>query len=223
MSILFSINSPLWRISDKALRLFWLSILWTVCSLPIFTIGASTTALYSVTLKYVRNEEGYLTSSFFRAFKQNFKQATLIWLAILMAAVILCFDFILYFRMNQSDPVQFLFLTIFFGIFVAFLMTSLFVYPLLAKFDNPVRRTLLNALVMAVCHIPSALLILIISFAVPVTGLLGFPPLLFLAPALTAYLNSCLFVKIFDHYLPAEAVTANHAENGKISCIQATH
>lgn len=203
MSLLFSIDSPLWRFMDKLVRLFWLSILWAVCSIPIFTIGASTTALYSVTLKYVRDEEGYLTSAFFSAFKRNFKQATVIWLVVLTAALVLGFDFILYFRMNQTGIVMFIFLTIFLGIFVAFLMTSLFVYPLLAKFDNPVKRTIVNAMVMAICHIPSAILILVISFAVPVIGLLAFPPLLFLAPALTAYLNSGLFVKIFDNYLPA--------------------
>ena len=45
MNGLFSINSPLWRFMDKALRLIWLNLLWFLCCLPIVTIGASTTAL----------------------------------------------------------------------------------------------------------------------------------------------------------------------------------
>ena len=85
MNGLFSINSPLWRFMDKALRLIWLNLLWFLCCLPIVTIGASTTALYSVTLKYARDEEGYLTRSFFQAFRQNFRQSTIIWLV--MAAI----------------------------------------------------------------------------------------------------------------------------------------
>ena len=73
MNGLFSINSPLWRFMDKALRLIWLNLLWFLCCLPVVTIGAATTALYSVTLKYARDEEGYLTRSFFQAFRQNFR------------------------------------------------------------------------------------------------------------------------------------------------------
>ena len=79
MSSLFSINSPLWEMTDKLVRFLWLSILWSICSIPVVTMGASTTALYSVTLKYVRGEEGYLTSSFFRAFRENFRQSTIVW------------------------------------------------------------------------------------------------------------------------------------------------
>jgi len=55
-----------------------LNLLWCICSIPIFTIGASTTAVYYVTLKLVRDEEDGTFRSFFKSFKENFKQATAI-------------------------------------------------------------------------------------------------------------------------------------------------
>ena len=73
------------RLSQIALRLAYgcyLNLLWFVCSLPIITVGASTTALYAVTLKIARNEEGNITTQFFWAFVRDFRQATTLWLEI---------------------------------------------------------------------------------------------------------------------------------------------
>ena len=69
-----------------------LNILFLVCSLPIFTIGASFTAMYYVTLKLAENEEGYIARGFLKSFKQNFKQATIIWLILLFFGIVLVLD-----------------------------------------------------------------------------------------------------------------------------------
>ena len=53
----------------------YLNVLWFLCCLPIVTAGASTTALFYVTLKIAKDEEGNITKSFFRAFRQNFRKA----------------------------------------------------------------------------------------------------------------------------------------------------
>ena len=77
------------------MRLAWgcyLNLLWLVCSLPIVTIGAATTALYYVTLKIAENEEGDITQQFFRSFKANFKQATVLWLILLAVGIVLGTD-----------------------------------------------------------------------------------------------------------------------------------
>ena len=66
-------------------QLIALNLLWIVCSLPVITAGASTTALYYCTLKLHKDGDIRVFHDFFKSFKQNFKQSTLIW--ILMAAV----------------------------------------------------------------------------------------------------------------------------------------
>ena len=68
----FSYESPFSQVLLKLVYACYLNLLWFVCSVPVFTIGASTTALYSVTLKIVREREGDLTRQFFKAFRENF-------------------------------------------------------------------------------------------------------------------------------------------------------
>lgn len=204
MKGLFSINSPLWEMTDKIVRLLWLGILWALCCIPVITIGPSTTALYSVTLKYVRGEEGYLTSSFFHAFRKNFKQSSLAWGISLAVGSFLFADFVLYSRLNLKGIPSAVLFTVFAGILAAFILANIFLYPLLAYFDNTLKRTLLNSLIMAVCHLPSSIAMLSFTFAVLVAGSLFFPPLLLLAPGLTAYINSRFLRKIFERYQPVQ-------------------
>lgn len=204
MKGLFSINSPFWEMTDRLLRLLWLSILWAVCSIPIVTMGASTTALYSITLKYVRGEEGYLTSSFFRAFRANFKQATVIWAVFLAAGLFLFADFAVYYRGGVEHPFSLILFTVFMGILAAYIFANIYVYPLLAHFDNTIRRTICNSLLMALCHLPSSIAMAVFSFAVTAVGFTLFPPLLLAAPGITAYFHSRFLRNIFDQYIEKE-------------------
>ena len=61
---LFNYDNPVWRFIGKLGDLIVLNILWTICSIPIFTIGASTTAVYYVTLKLVRDEDDSTIKAF---------------------------------------------------------------------------------------------------------------------------------------------------------------
>lgn len=203
MGALLSFDSPLFRLINKLLNLLWLSILWAVCCIPIITIGASTTALYSVTLKYTKNEEGYITSSFFTAFRQNFKQASIIWWLLLLAGLALSMDVIIYSRSNTVGLMSILLMTFFFSLLLAFVLMHLYIYPLLAKFNNTIRRTLINSLVMALLHWPSSISMFTISIVILIIGIYAFPPILFFAPGLIAYINSRFLLRIFDRYQEA--------------------
>lgn len=81
---LFSIEGPIWRFFNFVYNLVVLHVLWVVYSLPIFTIGASTTALYYACMKMIRTNEGYVHRNFHHSFKQNFKQSTVIWLGMVV-------------------------------------------------------------------------------------------------------------------------------------------
>ena len=82
--------------------LILLNILWLLCSVPFITIGASTTALYSVTLKMAANEEGYIIRGFWDAFKKSFKQSTLVWLILLAVGAVLGMDIVIISRKLQG-------------------------------------------------------------------------------------------------------------------------
>ena len=83
MRDLLNPDRPLLSFITKMTYSAYLNILWLICSLPVFTIGASTTALYYVTLKMAEDRDEGLTGMFFRAFRQNFVPATKIWLILL--------------------------------------------------------------------------------------------------------------------------------------------
>ena len=85
----FSYESRFSQVFLKLTWSCWLNMLWFICSLPVFTAGASTAALYTVTLKIADGKEETLTKEFFRAFRANFKQATRIWLLMLVIGILL--------------------------------------------------------------------------------------------------------------------------------------
>ena len=83
MRRLLDINHPIIRFLTAVFDLMALSVLWVVFSLPVFTMGAASAALYSAVYHHVRKGEDYLWNSFWTAFKENFKRSTLAWLAAL--------------------------------------------------------------------------------------------------------------------------------------------
>ncbi|MBE6960231.1 MAG: DUF624 domain-containing protein [Ruminococcaceae bacterium] len=85
-------GAKFYEFSVKLMELMWLNVLVVITSLPIFTIGASFSAMHTVLVKIYRDEEDQLTRTFFSAFKKNFKQATLIWLIYLGVYGILLLD-----------------------------------------------------------------------------------------------------------------------------------
>ena len=88
MGKLFDLDSPLMRVLSKMADLMILNLLMIVLCLPIVTAGAAFTAMHYVLLKMVRDEDSYLLKSFFKSFKLNFRQATIIWAIMLGIAVL---------------------------------------------------------------------------------------------------------------------------------------
>ncbi len=205
----FNYDNPIWRFIGKFCDIMILNVLWLICSIPLVTMGAATTAVYYVTLKLVRDEEGPTIRSFFKSFKENLKQATALWLIMLAAGLLLGFD-LYFFLAIQKEPsmLRTVMLALLGGFSLIYLFTSLFVFPVQARFYNPVKRTLFNAFFMSVRHSAQSLgmlaidigLVLAAVFIAPMLqGLLilfGFP--------LMAFLNSYVIVGVFDKYMPKE-------------------
>ncbi len=200
MGRLFSIENPFWQLINRLLHLILLNLLWFVCSIPIVTMGAATTAVYSVTLKMARNQEGYTTRSFFKAFRENFRQSTVIWLILLVMGAIIGADLMVYLRSSSVSPLGMLLMTAFFAAAVLFIFESVYVFALQAYFDNSVKRTMGNALIMAVRHLPSSIAMTAAGVLLTALGVLVFPPVFLGGQALLAWINSFLLVRIFDRY-----------------------
>lgn len=197
------------RFLGKVADFMILNILWIVCSIPIITIGASTTAMYSVMLKLVKNEEGYIAKGFLKAFKDNLKQSTLIWLLYLIFGIVIAVDFRLLGIMNPSirTAIQV------FLIFMSILLISMGIYgfALQARYENTVKNTLKNALILTVAKMPYTLLMLVITVAPVIitfltvrTLLLGSLLWILLGVAVVVWLNSMILRKVFLIFEDAE-------------------
>lgn len=213
MGRFFNMDNKFFVFMGKIADLCMLNLLCIICCIPIVTAGASLTALYYVTMKMVRNEEAYIFRIFFRSFKQNFKQATVINIIMLAAAALLYIDTNIAGKMGQ--PAGKILGMIFAAFTLLYVMILLYVYPLLAKFYNSVKNTFKNAILMAIRHLPYTILMLLIC-ACPI--LILFIPsfqiqmslimlVILFGPAVIAYGNSHFFVRIFDKYIPEESVS----------------
>lgn len=208
MSKLFRMDSPLMRFLTKIADLMVLNILFCVTSIPLITIGASWTALYSVTLKMVREEEGSVSRSYFQSFRQNFRQATLLWLGVLVVLALLVLDIRVLNGMAGGTAPGLLRV----GVEILALlgiMVLQYLFPSLARFEASLADTLKNACMMALAHLPKTALmtaaavgavwITLINNTTIAIGLMVWPLIGF---ALMAFGNSGILRKIFDNYVP---------------------
>ena len=193
----FSYDSP---VSQILLKLSWscyLNLLWLLCSLPVFTIGASTTALYAVTLKIAAEKEGNLTVQFFRAFRDNFHQATVLWLILLGAGGLLAGDgYILYHLFQTAQGGAAVFWTLISALLiaasVAYGIVLLYVFPLTASVYNTNAAMLKNSLFIGLRYLFCTVLIAAIHFAMFYAAVAVFTPVLIFGEGLCALLSSYL-------------------------------
>lgn len=206
MSRFFDLDSPFIQGLNKLADIILLNFLTIICSIPIITAGASVTAMHYVLLKIVRNEETYIIKSFFKSFKLNFKQATIIWLIELVMYSILYIDFrILYLSEAQSPTWLPLALII---VSVIVFMLGLHIFPLLSKFENSVRDTVKNSMIMGVLTLPKTVLMLLIC-AMPVVCIYFWeqqltPILILVGVSGPGYLCALLYNKTFKRFEPKE-------------------
>ena len=217
---LFNLDSPLMQALNKVADLMWLNILTTICCIPIITVGASLTAMHYTALKIARDEECYITKDFMKSFKLNFRQATLIWLIILFFLAVLAGDFYImkYSGIEFGNVMRVILIVISF--IALFAMT--FVFPVLAKFDNTVLRTIKNAFLIAIMQFPKTILMMVLA-VLPIGLFIFFPqilPITFLfgltAPAwASAKLYSKFFKKLEDQISANNPSPSGEEENAE--------
>ena len=158
----FSVDSPLYRFLSRVLDILKLNFLWILGSLPVFTIGASTTAAMSVALKLADDEEVYIAKSYFEAYKANFKQGVPMGLIFLVAWYAVYLDFQL-FGAVKNNPVILLII----GMVSVFLVIIAMIYSfsLLARYENTVVRTIQNSMDISRKYFGKTLILVILVAA----------------------------------------------------------
>lgn len=209
MNNLLNLDGPIMRLINKIVYSVYLNILWFICCIPIVTAGASTTALFYVALKIAKNEEGNLTKAFFHSFKENLKQGTIIWLILLGLGIVLGIDGYVLYHMRFENVFWTLCTAFFIIAAVAYAIVLMYIFPLLARFDNTVRAMFKNALFMGIRFLLCTIVMTIIYFLMLLVIVRFFTPAIIFGEGLCALLCSYLLSNIL---LLCQEKTENHQE-----------
>lgn len=163
-------------------------LLWLVCSLPVITIGASTTALYYAVNKCVRHNRGRLTPTFFSGFRRNFRQATLIWLLMLAYVLVGLLDAYAFRLMGfGAGTVPYVLSFLF---FLPPLLLFPWIFAFVSRFQNTVSGTLKYCCWLALRHLKETLILAVELFLLLLIA--------WLLPALIPFLPSsfCMMMSL---------------------------
>lgn len=210
MNNFFSYEGPFFSVLNRLSDLVILNVLWFVCCLPVFTIGASTTALYYVTIKIVNDEDAYVAKNFFKSFKENFIQSTIMWIIMAALGVFIYYDF-LFIANNEAISSN---TSLYTGMFSALcfiglvsLMVLVWIFPLQARLENKIRHTFKNALLLGFRHLPTTILLIAILIAcLWIAGTFRSIFVIWVVIAVSSVVYGCSFLvdKIFKIYIKPE-------------------
>lgn len=208
MHALFSPDSRFMQAMGRIGDLLLLNFVFLLSCVPLFTIGAASAALYTVCFRIGTPREQGVVGSFFRAFRENFRQGTALWLILLFCGGTACLNILAF--AGMSGPLRYAALV--FAILLALvLLMAGYAFPLLSRFRNSTRGTFRNALILSLGYLPRSILIAAIN-AFPFALLLLEPYLFFstgfvwIAVYFSAagYINSLLLKKVFAPYTADE-------------------
>lgn len=185
------------------------NLLFIVCCIPIITIGPALSAMYTCTLKMVKGNHVGTFKTFFRAFKQNFKQSIIVWLITLIIAFILWTNYSFLKVQGGQIAEIFFYMTLIFAVIL--FAYSIYIYPVIAAFEGTLKMQLKNAFIFSMSKIVKTILMTIIwGFPIIITfwdvqlqPLYVFCWFFFLFSTL-AYICSHWFYKMFKPYLPED-------------------
>lgn len=195
-------DSPVIAFLNKMTDLILLNLIYIVFCMPVVTIGAATTAMYYVCIISIRQGDGYVVRRFIKSFRDNFKQATLIWLPMLLVICIVFMDLLFWFKIGTPFANVMFVLSLMLTFFL--LIVGLYIFPVLAKLEGDMKTTLKNATVFAVGYLPYTAILLAITGAFVYANLIS-PEMnilsLFIGFAGAAYIKSFFIYKVMMNHI----------------------
>lgn len=206
MKSIFSPDNKFGRLITKIGYVIILSWVWLVFCLPIFTIGAASTALYDVMRKALKDEEGMILQDYWHSFKSNFKQCTLLWLMVVVIFAVIIYMTGLLIIINDTTTMGKLITVIYIVIVVAIAVWVQVVFSYIARFEDTVKTVMKNAFLMCFMH-PGMLLWVgfltaVVAYCLCCFPLMPYLPLVFsLVPGGYCALLTVPMEKMFAKYI----------------------
>ena len=189
----WAIDSPVMRVLGRLGDIIILNMIFVVGCIPVITIGTSLSALYAVAMKMARGEDPSVWKEFWKAYKRNFRPATICWLVMAVIAILLFVDFRIIGVLKRGSESMYSIMRI--------------VLAYIARFENGIFATLRNALLLAAAHIPSTIVIvglsvgsLILTLFTSRSFVIASIIWVFFGFAVLAYVQAFLLCRIFEKY-----------------------
>ena len=206
-------------IGSRLFDLWMLGVLWLLCSIPLLTIGASTTALYYAVVHSVKNDDGYASHMFFRSFRRNFRQATILWLV--LAACFMLMRLNTGILMAKTEGTAGLVMIGFYtAVMVYLVLMGCYLFPALSRFDMDTFWFLRLSIYMGVRYVFTSLMLLVVLAGAGAL-LWRFPVLIFFLPGPVVWLMAEFLESVLDKHGPptgtspgGEALTPRGAAAG---------
>ncbi|MEW8996176.1 YesL family protein [Clostridium sp.] len=164
MDNLFRYDNKFFEILGKITDIVILNLLCIISCLPIVTIGASITATYSVAMKMTKDEETYIVKEFIRSFKENFKTSSIVWITMIVIGGVLMFDFYMS-RFVSNESISKILQFIFTMISIIYTFTLTYVFPIISKFENTIKNTMINSVLISIQNLPYTVIILFLNLS----------------------------------------------------------
>lgn len=163
----FGENNPVWKAVNRFADMMVIGIWFLITCLPLFTIGAALSAFYYTAMDSLRKEDGYIFRRYFRNFGKNFKKGTLLWLIMLALGAVFSMNIYVW-LINSDMQIALVMLIISAIILLAWMVTFVFVFPLQARFENTIGKTIQNAFLLGISNLPFTIAVIIL------VGMLGY-------------------------------------------------
>lgn len=151
MNKIFGENGSIYRGINKLVDLIMLNVLFILSCVPIITVGVAYVSMYQITLKMIKNEESYIVRSYVKGIKENLKKATICWGVIVVILMVLGVDFFITFSLD--NPIRKILLVLLLSVLLITIMVSSYVFPLMAMFENSLKNTVKNAVIISMSKI----------------------------------------------------------------------
>lgn len=166
MRKLFNPDNPFMQFLTRIADYFIVNFFVVLLSFPIITMGAAITAANKVMQDFQFDNEQPVMRSFFKSFAQNFKQSTLVWLLVLLAALLLFGDLILVY-VYVGGYFKLIMFALLGSACIVVLGAAFYAFSLIARYENTLKQHLRNSVLLAIGHLPKTILILLL-YASPI-------------------------------------------------------
>lgn len=202
-------DSPFMTRFRRVVDYVCLGLLWIVASLPIITFGAATTAMMMTAETSIHKDEGKIFIPFWKSFRAEFKQSTILWLIELPVLAVLVFDFLL----ASESGIHYLLKLLIYVVVVIILGWVQLWFGYQSKFEDSIRTLLINTFRMTMGNLGRTVAMAFLAVVTVVISYLAFilfPPVLFFIPGIYIMLYMPLLRKLIQKSVSLEETEAEH-------------